>query len=178
MDFELQPTLQGERLHLRPLQPEDFEPLFAAAKDPRIWEQHPEPDRHLREVFQRYFDGGLASRGALVAIDRGSGRMIGSSRFHDLKPEDGEVEIGYTFLERAYWGGAHNGELKRLMLDHAFRFVKRVVFVIGETNLRSQKAIEKIGASLQGRVERLDRNGGPRPNLIFGISREDWLRRA
>lgn len=146
MDFDLQPTLHGTRIDLRPLRPDDFDALHRAASDPLIWEQHPESDRWKPEVFQRYFDGALDSKGALVVVDRDSGRIIGSSRYCNLTRD--EVEIGWTFLERAFWGGAVNAEMKSLMLAHAFRFVERVVFVVGENNWRSRKAVEKIGGRL------------------------------
>jgi RimJ/RimL family protein N-acetyltransferase len=55
------------------------------------------------------------------------------------------VEIGWTFLARQYWGGSYNLEVKRLMLEHAFRFIDTVVFWVGDTNWRSQRAMEKIG---------------------------------
>src|SRR5947209_1879606 len=136
MDFDLQPTLTGKLIELRPLAPADFDALFQAASDPLIWEQHPESDRYTRAIFQIYFDGAIESKGAFAVIDRKSGKIIGSSRYHDLKPDESEVEIGFTFLERAYWGGAYNREMKSLMLDHAFRFVERVVFVVGRSEER------------------------------------------
>ena len=145
MKFELQ-TLTGNLIEARPLRPGDFDALFAAASDPLIWEQHPEKDRYKREVFQKYFDGAIDSS-AFAIIDRKTGRIIGSSRYCNLDFAHSEVEIGWTFLERAFWGGAYNGELKSLMLAHAFRYVDRVVFVVGENNLRSQRALEKIGAT-------------------------------
>jgi RimJ/RimL family protein N-acetyltransferase len=171
VEFDLQPTLRGSLIELRPLRPADFEALFAAASDPLIWEQHPEPDRYTREVFQRYFDGAIESKGAFAVVERATGRIIGSSRYHDLKPDDSEVEIGFTFLERKFWGGAYNGELKSLMLDHAFRFVDRVVFVVGENNQRSQKALQKIGAKFLNTTERPARDGTMRPNVVFAITR-------
>ena len=148
--FDLQPVLRGELLELRPLRADDFAALHRAASDPLIWEQHPEPDRWTEPVFQMYFDEGLASGGALVAIDRSSGQIVGSSRFHGLDAHAGVVEIGWSFLARAYWGGRYNGEMKRLMLDHAFRWVERVIFLIGPENLRSQRAVEKIGGVRAG----------------------------
>ena len=151
MPFDLQPTLTGERLELRPLRRDDFEELYAAASDPLIWEQHPDPERYTREVFQRYFDGALQSGGAFAVIDRRTGTIIGSSRYHDYSEPAGEVEIGWTFLERAYWGGTYNREMKQLMLAHAFRFVRRVVFLVGPDNIRSQRAMEKIGGVRAGR---------------------------
>jgi RimJ/RimL family protein N-acetyltransferase len=174
MEFELQPTLAGELLVARPLRSDDLAQLFAAASDPLIWEQHPENDRYKREVFQRFFDGAIESKGALAVIDRTTARIIGSSRYCNLRPDTSEVEIGWTFLERAFWGGAYNGELKSLMLAHAFRFVDRVVFVVGQNNLRSQKALEKIGARLIGRSQATAPDGSVRDNLIFGITREEY----
>ena len=171
MEFDLQPQLKGTLIELRPLMPSDFDALFEAASDPLIWEQHPEPNRHDRDVFQRYFDGAIDSRGAFAIIERGAGRIIGSSRYCNLNPDEREVEIGWTFLERAFWGGRYNRELKSLMLDHAFRFVDRVVFVVGENNLRSQRALMKIGARLLRRAQGSNADGTARPNLVFVITR-------
>lgn len=144
--FELQPTLRGELVELRPLQRDDFDALFAVASDPLIWAQHPERNRYEKAVFQQFFDSGMACGGALAAIDRRTGTIIGSSRYFGFDPVAREVEIGWTFLARSYWGGRYNGEMKSLMLAHAFRFVERVVFLIGPDNLRSQRAVERIGA--------------------------------
>ena len=147
-NFELQPHLVGDLLELRPLRPEDWESLFAVASDPLIWEQHPARDRYQEEVFKEFFREALESGGALVVIDRKTREIIGSSRYFGFDPGKREIEIGWTFLARTYWGGKYNGELKRLMLDHAFRFVESVVFLIGPTNLRSQRAVENIGGVL------------------------------
>ena len=167
--FELQPTLTGRLIELRPLVPDDFEALFQAASDPLIWEQHPESDRYQPAVFRRYFDGAIASGGAFAVIERSSGRIIGSSRYCNLVPGR-EVEIGWTFLERESWGGTVNGEMKSLMIDHALRFVPQVVFVVGEHNRRSQRALEKIGARLLRREERPARDGGTEGIVVFGIA--------
>lgn len=145
-----QPTLRGELLEIRPLRAEDFAALYAVASDPRVWEQHPEHDRWREEVFRGYFDEQLASGGGLAVVDRTSGAPIGSSRYHDYSAERSEVEIGWTFLGRAYWGGTYNGELKRLMLGHAFASVDRVVFCIAHENVRSQRSVEKLGARRAG----------------------------
>jgi len=124
----------------------DWDDLYAVASDPLIWEQHPASDRYKEDVFRRFFREALEAGGALVVLDASDGRVIGSSRFHGYKPDEDEVEIGWKFLARSYWGGAHNREMKALMLSHAFRFVRTVVFYVGQTNVRSQKALAKIGA--------------------------------
>lgn len=143
--FDPQPVLAGALLELRPLRADDFEALFRVAADPLIWEQHPDWNRYQEEVFRGFFADALASGGALVAVDRATQEIIGSSRFHGYDAERSVVEIGWTFLARAYWGGRYNGEMKRLMLEHAFTAVQRVVFIIGPDNRRSQRAVEKIG---------------------------------
>jgi len=164
MGFDLQPTLEGESLRLRPLREDDWEALFAAASDPLIWEQHPASDRYQETVFREYFREAMECGGALVVLDRKTGRVIGSSRFIEYDEERSEIEIGYTFLARAYWGGAYNREMKDLMLRHAFQFVRHVVFLVGPQNLRSQKAMEKIGGV---RVEPRMKLG--RVNVVFQI---------
>src|SRR5881296_3275628 len=169
MGFDLQPSLTGSLVQLRPLELEDFPALFVAASDPLIWEQHPEPDRYKREVFQRFFDGAMESKGAFAIIERKSGRIIGSSRYYEYNAERREVIVGFTFLQRAFWGGAYNGELKSLMLDYAFRFVDRVLFQVGENNLRSQKALEKIGARFLERTELPGPNGSMIPCVVYVI---------
>ncbi|HEY1337396.1 MAG TPA: GNAT family N-acetyltransferase [Bryobacteraceae bacterium] len=143
--FELQPVLEGRLIHLKPLRPDDFDVLYAVAADPLIWEQHPANDRWKPDVFREFFQQALDSGGALIAIDRKDGRVIGSSRFYGYDAEQSEIEIGWTFLARSHWGGVYNGEMKELMLRHAFRFVNNVIFVIGVQNFRSQRAVEKIG---------------------------------
>lgn len=148
--FDLQPTLGGALVTLRPLHANDFDALFAAAADPLIWEQHPARDRYTEAVFRGYFDEGLQSGGALIALDARDGRVIGSSRYHGHDEQRREVEIGWTFLVRTHWGGTYNREMKQLMLRHAFQFVDRVLFVIGVENHRSRRAIEKIGGVLAG----------------------------
>lgn len=167
MPFDLQPTLRGDLLELRPLRVDDFDALYAAASDPLIWAQHPERDRYKRDVFENFFKGAIASGGAFAVIDRLTGRIIGSSRYAGCNERTSEIEIGWTFLARAYWGGAYNREMKRLMLDHAFRFVERVIFLVGPTNFRSQRAMEKIGGVRVGSRP----NAAGRESLVYEMAR-------
>jgi RimJ/RimL family protein N-acetyltransferase len=163
---DLQPVLRGQLLHLRPLRSDDFDALFAVAADPLIWEQHPARDRYQPEVFRAFFDEAMASGGALIATDSRDGKVIGGSRYHGYNADQSEIEIGWTFLARAYWGGKYNGEMKELMLRHAFTFVDRIIFLIGPENYRSQRAVEKIGAVPAG--TRIDGYGKER--LAFEIT--------
>lgn len=165
--FDLQPHLKGELIELRPLKPNDWDELFAVASDPLIWEQHPERDRYKEDVFRVFFKEALDSGGAFVIIDRKTQRIIGSTRFYGFDPKKSEIEIGWTFLARRYWGGRYNAEMKRLLLNHAFRFVESVVFFVGEDNVRSQRAMEKIGAIKVGTATRTYGDHPPARNLKY-----------
>jgi len=171
MSFDLQPNLNGELIELRPLTPEEWADLFAVASDPLIWEQHPESDRYKEDVFRLFFKEALESGGAFVIIDKKRQRIIGSTRFHGYDPEKSEIEIGWTFLARNYWGGRYNRELKQLMLAHAFKFVENVVFYVGQTNVRSQKATEKVGGIKDGLVKKVYGNHPPSLNVRYVIKK-------
>lgn len=168
----LQPTLEGEAVIVRPLRAQDWDEMFEAASDPKIWETHPVRDRYTEPVFRQFFEGGLACGSAFAFIDRASGAIIGSSRYHGYDPERSEIEIGWTFIVRSHWGGATNREVKRLMLDHAFTFVDTVVFWVGESNWRSQRAMQKIGGVLRPGIVSRPSTGGN--HVVFEITKAAW----
>ncbi len=171
LSFDLQPNLKGELIELRPLTREDWDDLFAVASDPLIWEQHPECDRYKEDVFKVFFSEAMECGGAFVIIDRKSQRIVGSTRFYGYAPGKSEIEIGWTFLARSYWGGRYNRELKQLMLAHAFKFVKRVVLYVGENNVRSQRATEKIGGIKDGMMKKADQSGRVSLNVKYVIKK-------
>lgn len=175
-DFELQPTLVGSLITLRPLKAEDFDALYAAASDPLICEQHPDPERCQREAFEsRVFRGGIESGGAFAIIDNSDGNIVGTTRFYEWDPGAREIAIGYTFLVRSHWGGPVNREMKQLLLDHAFRWAKTVWLHIGENNKRSRRATEKLGAQLS-HVEMKGVGSFARPTAFYRIEAEAWQR--
>lgn len=170
--MDRQPTLTGERLLLRPLRADDWDGLFAVASDPLVWEVHPAQDRWQEPVFRAFFADALDKRGAMAVIDRASGTIVGSSRFQNHCEESvGSIEIGWTFLARSFWGGDYNRELKRLMLAHALAAVERVHFIVGENNIRSRKAMTKIGGKLDDWLEVREMAGGPVRHVRFTIDR-------
>lgn len=164
MPFDAQPTLTGSLIKLRPLTESDKKILYSVAADPLIWEQHPVSNRHTVREFEKFFSESIESYGALLIFDAHSNTVIGSSRYWGYSEEKSEVEIGWTFLARSHWGGKHNGELKQLMLGHAFRYVDTVVFYVDPENRRSQRAVEKIGGV---RDTELDRKG----RVVYRIER-------
>jgi RimJ/RimL family protein N-acetyltransferase len=173
--FDFQPRLEGRLLAMRPVEAGDFGALYALGSDPEVWALHPARERYRPEAFRAYFEGGLACGAALVAVELETGSVIGWSRYSDEAAEPDEIEIGWTFLGRPYWGGAYNGEMKQLMLDHAFRFVDRVLLRIGETNLRSRRAAEKIGARLLEDRPCPAPPGQTVPYLFYAIEKADFL---
>ena len=168
---DFQPVLSGERVELRPIRAADWDGLFAAAADPLIWEVHPVRDRYKEPVFREFFDSALASNMALTILDRASGEIIGSSRYHDYRPEMSEVEIGWTFIARSHWGGSYNGEIKALMLAHAFQFVDTVIFMVGETNWRSRRAMEKIGGKRRPDLRERAYGGVSVSHVVYEIAK-------
>ena len=105
-----------------------------------------------------------------MIVDNASGRVIGSSRYCDWNPSDESVVIGYTYLERAHWGGGTNREVKALMIAHAFRFARTVWFHVSPGNARSQRALEKIGARFD-REEMVPVGGVPSARMIYRVDR-------
>lgn len=171
---DFQPTLTGDIVVIRPIRPDDWPALFAAASDPEIWKLHPASDRYTEPVFREFFDNAIASNMAFVFVERASGRLIGSSRYHGYDAQRGEVEIGWTFITRDHWGGATNREVKRLMLGHAFTIADTVIFWVGETNWRSQRAVGKIGGvKREGTFVR--GATGSAPHVVFELAKARYL---
>jgi RimJ/RimL family protein N-acetyltransferase len=173
--MDRQPVLEGERLILRPLTEADWPALYAVASDRELWARHPSHDRWQEPVFRAFFDDALAKGGALAIVDKASGEIIGSSRFQPCERTSEDVlEIGWSFLACAYWGRGYNGEFKRLMLEHAFRYVDRVVFRVGADNVISRKAMANIGGRLTGETFVEERVGVPVEHVVYEITRESF----
>ena len=172
MPPDLQPTLVGESVIVRPLQTEDWAEMFAAASDPLIWELHPQKDRYKEQVFKEFFGEAIKSKSAFAFVEKKTASIIGSSRYYGYEPERSEIEIGWTFLVRKHWGGATNRQVKKLMLDHAFTFVNTVVFWVGEQNWRSQHAMEKIGGIRRSGLAFRRSGGGP--HVVFEITKTNY----
>ncbi|MBX9783941.1 MAG: GNAT family N-acetyltransferase [Chitinophagaceae bacterium] len=173
MIVHFQPILQNNLILMQPLTESDFEALFKVASDPLIWEQHPNKNRYQREVFQNYFEGALQSKGAMLILDKATGEVAGCSRFYDYHESDASVFIGYTFFGRKFWGKQYNPASKQLMLDYAFQLVNTVKFHIGAKNIRSQIAIERVGAVKTKEVIIAYHGEPDRENFEYELKREN-----
>ena len=158
---------------VRPIATTDWVGMFAAAADPRIWEQHPDYNRYTEQEFRLFFDDAVESAAAFAIIDRQNDNIIGSSRYHGHDPIARMIEIGWTFLTRDYWGGSYNSEIKRLMIEHALSFVDTVVFWVDESNLRSRRAMEKIGGTLRHGIH-FKEGSGDRPYVVYETRKDRY----
>lgn len=147
--LDRQPTLTDGVVRLRPLRAEDRAAMRAAASDPEIWAGHPDRER-WGPTFDAYFDDNLASGGALAVEDARTSEMIGHTRLAELPAVADAVEVGWTFLVRAHWGGATNRRVKDLLRAHAGAAGRRVVLHIDGSNGRSRAAAERLGGELLG----------------------------
>jgi RimJ/RimL family protein N-acetyltransferase len=175
MDFNIQSILENDQVILYPLEEGDFEELYAAAADPKIWEQHPNKDRWKKEIFKTFFDGAIQSRGAFKIVDKINKNVIGSTRFYDYNEQEKSILIGYTFYSTKYWGKGINLSVKRTMLNYIFQFVSRVYFHIGAENIRSQIAISRLGSTKIGEQEVTYFGEQPKLNFMYSLTKEEWL---
>jgi len=172
MTFNLQPILENDFCVLYPLEEKDFDALYEVASDPKIWEQHPNKDRWKKEVFEKFFEGAIKSRGAFKIIDKQTEKVIGSTRFYDYSETDDSIFIGYTFYAVSCWGKGFNQSVKNTMLDYVFDYVSKVKFHIGSENIRSQIAISRLNA------EKIDEEvvayfgESPKLNFVYQIEKK------
>ena len=123
-----------------------------------------------------FFQGAMESKGAFLVYDKNKNVPIGSSRYYAVDGNENAVAIGYTFIARDHWGGFYNPALKKLMIDYALQFVDFVVFHIGAVNIRSQKAIERLGAVKIDEVEMKYYGEPSKLNFIYEIRKEAWVK--
>lgn len=174
-EFPVPVQLTHKLVSLRLVKSTDFETLFAIASDPLVWEQHPNKDRYKEEIFRVFFNEALQSGSAYVIYDTVANQAIGSTRFYDIVTAQSHAAIGYTFLSRKYWGTAYNSIIKKLMLDYAFKYADTVFFHVGASNIRSQKAVLKLGAEKVRDFER-SQNGVITFHHEYMISKNNWLK--
>ncbi len=174
--------LQGEQVSLIPLQLAHFETLIALSKDQRIW-QHYAMDGSKTETLQAALAAGLSEREQgrqypFVIMRNADKQVIGSTRYLELQPEHKKLEIGWTWMPPDYWGTTVNLECKLLLLSHCFEALhaERVQLKTDENNIRSRKAIEKIGGQFEGifRNDMVRENGTNRNSAYFSIIRSEW----
>jgi len=175
--FSLQPVLETDTIRLLPLQPTDFPDLYAVAADPQIWAQHPNKDRWQQPAFATFFEGAIQSQGAFKIVDRQTGATLGSTRLYDYSPQDKSIFIGYTFYGTQSWGKGINQAVKALLLTYVFQFTEVVRFHIGADNVRSQIAIQRLGAIKVVEQEVAYYGEQPKRNFVYEVTKTIWAAR-
>jgi RimJ/RimL family protein N-acetyltransferase len=175
-------SLTGHHVELISLERKHFPALEAIADDKRIWQFYAY-DGSDPSVLRSTLEGGLTDRDKgsqfpFVIFHRADKKIIGSTRFMDIQPKHKKLEIGTTWLHPDYWGTVINFECKLLLLTHAFESLGalRLQFKTDENNVRSRKAIEKVGGKFEGilRNDMLRDNNTRRNSAYFSIIEEEW----
>ena len=174
--------LHGQQVDLLPLEENHFEELLEAASDKRIWEFYV-GDWSVREKFFKIYYGSLALREKgweypFVIVHKPTNKIIGSTRFLDIVPYDKRLEIGGTWLIPEYWATSINFHCKLALLTFSFEtlLAHRVQLKTQHDNIRSRKAIEKIGGIYEGiiREHMLKDDGSYRSSAYFSILKDEW----
>ena len=176
------PVLENDRVLLSPLTLENYQMLYPIAAQEKLVQYSPS-DIRTPEALKRYVELALEKQRVNSAIpfiifDKGTNQYAGSTRFMNIDHINKVVEIGSTWIGREFQGTGLNREMKFLMLDHAFWEMdfEKVEFRIDERNGRSRRAVEKLGATLEGVLRKnvylLD--GYKRNTCCYGILREEW----
>ena len=177
-------NLEGRYISLEPLQSAHRETIRALARDERIWEY----TRGLllndtfNSQFDRYFDTALelVAKGGQSYVIRlkENGDIIGMTRIYDVEPKDKRLAIGYTWYVPGVWGMAYNKDCKLVLLQYAFETLQytRVEFFVAHQNIRSQKAVEKIGGVKEGvlRNHGYRNDGSVRHTVVYSIISDEW----
>jgi N-acetyltransferase len=175
-------TLTGERVVLEPLRPEHAEGLFAAAQATEIWDWL-EHIGESRAHFDTWMEATLAAsaageEGAFAVRDRGTGSLVGSSRYLGVRPAHRGVEIGWTWFNPSVWRTGANSETKLLLLRHAFETLGciRVELKTDARNQRSRAAIGALPAQFEGifRKHMIVPDVGLRDTAYFSIVDDEW----
>ncbi|ANE53466.1 hypothetical protein SY85_12660 [Flavisolibacter tropicus] len=177
--------LKGTHIYLELLRPDHIEVLKELARDERLWEFTKTLliNDTYNEQFQTYITTALdptAVEGQQAFVIRATAddSIIGMTRYYAITPKDKRLAIGYTWYIPAVWGGPHNKECKLLLLQYAFEIVgfQRVEFHIAHQNVRSQKAVEKIGGVKEGVLRKyaIRPDGSIRDTVIYSIIDEEW----
>lgn len=176
--------LEGEVVRLEPLAVAHAEDLFAVARDEEVWRWLPLAAPSSLEQMREWISDALTAQATgqellFAVVERTSGQALGSTRYLWIEPAHRQLEIGWTWYGRAYWRTAVNTECKYLLLRHAFEILDciRVQFRTDLRNERSQRAIERLGATREGvlRKHRINaKDGYHRSSVCYSIIDDEW----
>lgn len=177
--------LKGEHVYLEPLNESHVETLRQLARDGRIWEFT--KTLIVNDTYDEQFDKYIAAafnpnaflmQRSFVMRDVQTDAVMGMTRYYKIEPEHKRLSIGWTWYIPEYWGKVHNKECKLLLLQYAFETLgfRRVEFEVAHQNIRSQKAVEKIGGVREGTLRKhmLRPDGEVRHTVVFSVIDDEW----
>ncbi|ARK20302.1 N-acetyltransferase [Sporosarcina sp. P26b] len=174
--------LPGVHVTLRPMKKDDVEALYSVAQDDRIWTYMTNPMK-TRLDMEKYIQAALRTKDLgseypFVIIHNESGKIIGSTRLMDIVLSHKRLEIGNTWLHPEFWQTSVNTECKYLLFTYCFEELQlnRVQLKTDHENIRSQQAIERIGAVKEGvlRNHMIRVDGTIRHTVMFSVTKEQW----
>ena len=177
--------LKGAHIYLETLTPQHIPAIKELARDERLWEFTKTllVNETFDEQFETYIAAALDDRNtgaqhSFVIRDTPSGKILGMTRFYRIEPSHKRLSIGYTWYKPEVWGSVHNKECKLLLMQYAFEILgyQRVEFEVAHQNLRSQKAVKKIGGVQEAvlRKHGLHADGTIRDTVVFSIIDDEW----
>jgi len=174
--------LSGDRVRLVPLEKSHLPALATVAQDKKIWAYYAydgsDPEKFSSLYHTALADMPLGNQYTFVIIQNQGNKVIGSTKFMDIQPLHRKLEIGTTWLAADCWGSGINLECKYLLLNHCFEVLHtvRVQLKTDENNLRSRKAIKKIGGHFEGilRNDMIRDNQTLRNSAYYSIIQEEW----
>jgi RimJ/RimL family protein N-acetyltransferase len=175
-------TLEGHGVRLEPLEPRHEPELIAAVNDGRLWELWytvvPEPEKMAKYVADALAGHAAGTMLPWAVRELTTGRVIGSTRYHDVVAAIDRVEIGYTWYAKS-WQRTHvNSACKLLLFTHAFETMGCAVVGLRTDNFnhRSQRAIEALGAKKDGvlRHHQMRRDGTARDSVMYSVLAHEW----
>lgn len=176
-------TLTGKHVRLEPLALQHAPELLEAGRDAEIWRYLPRAMPHtLDEVREMIAEARVGERGGtqlpFAIVERAGGRAVGSTRYLDIRREHKGLEIGWTWIATAHQRSAVNTECKLVLLRHAFEELGalRVQLKTDGLNVKSQRAIERLGAVREGvlKSHMIRPDGTVRDTVMYAITTVEW----
>jgi RimJ/RimL family protein N-acetyltransferase len=183
MKLNLSPTLENEFVILTPLTIENYKELISIGAEDKLVQYSPS-DIYSAKSLKNYVEIALEQKAKSISIpfiiyDKSKKQYAGSTRYMNINLKNKVLEIGSTWIGKEFQGTGLNTHIKSLMIDHVFEKMnfEKIEFRIDERNIRSRKAVEKLGGVLEGvlRENVYLLNGFKRNTCCYGILKEEWL---
>jgi RimJ/RimL family protein N-acetyltransferase len=176
------PSLTGRLVRLDPLKVGHAVGLLETVANPEVWEwklaPYPKTEAEMCLIISEFLIGAGSDRQSFLVSRLADGRVLGSTTLYDLDRRNQRVEMGWTWLERAAWGQGYNEEQKHLLLEYCFEVLglKRVAWRLDSLNLRSKRALERLGFVYEGKLRSHQRrpDGSRRDSLYYSLLVDEW----